>query len=1010
MAITATFNPSTGVLSLLGDASDETILVSLDTSGNILVNLGAVAISGGTPTAANTVLIAAGTAGGNDTIDFDEFSGALPPAILLGGDNNDVLIAGGANDFIAGNQGNDIAVMGGGDDVFQWDPGDGNDSVVGGANTDTLLFNGSKAGETIDISANASHVRFSRDIANVTMDLNEVEHIRFNALGGADIVTVNDLSGTDATGVTVDLAGTRGGSSGDGQIDQVVVNATTGLDPIAVAGTSGSVTITGLAAQVSVLHAEATDRLIINGLGDVDLIDASGLSAGAVALTVDSGAGNDAVLGSKGDDTIIGGPGFDQALMDAGDDTFIWNPGDGSDKVFGDSGIDTLLFNGSDAAEKVEISPNGGGDRFLRDVANVTMDLSEVETVQFNAFGGADTVTVDDLRGTSVNKVAIDLAAAGGGGDAQRDTVILNGVTSFEQIAVTGSGTSVAVDGLPGAVTIAGAEGANDVLVINVGGASDVIDASGLAAGVINLKIDAGAGDDLIIGSQGGDLLLGGDNNDFIIGAQGNDLALLGPGDDTFRWNPGDGSDVVAGQAGFDKLVFVGAAADEQFEISASGARALVHRDVGNVTIHNDGVERIELSALGGADTITVGDLSGTDVTEVAVDLAGAPGGSTGDGLADQVSAEGTDDVDTISVKLVAGAIVVEGLAAALTITHADGIDELLIQGLGGNDTIDVSALAAGSMSLTLEGGAGDDTLIGGAGEDTAVFNVDFDTVDVVFEGGKVFIVSAEGHDEVKGIENFQFTDGTIHLNDGSPLVNDLFYYANNKDVWDAGTDADAHYNSVGFQEGRDPNPEFSTNGYLSANPDVRAAGLNPLQDFDQFGWKEGRDPSTKFDVEQYLQHNPDVAASGVNPLAQFEEFGRDEGRQTFAAIGGTIDNGFDAEFYLLGNPDVGFAGLDPGQHYHTVGFTEGRDPNAFFDTKGYLAAYADVAAAGTDPLEHYFNFGAQEGRDPSGAFDTLAYLAANPDVAASGINPLQHFLQIGAAEGRLPLGDGVFA
>ena len=71
------------------------------------------------------------------------------------------------------------------------------------------------------------------------------------------------------------------------------------------------------------------------------------------------------------------------------------------------------------------------------------------------------------------------------------------------------------------------------------------------------------------------------------------------------------------------------------------------------------------------------------------------------------------------------------------------------IFGLGGHDI--------------LTGGAGDDRLVGGAGSDTAVFNVDFNTVKVVFEGNRIFIESAEGRDEVSGIENFQFTDGVIH-------------------------------------------------------------------------------------------------------------------------------------------------------------------------------------------------------------------------------------------------------
>ena len=114
----------------------------------------------------------------------------------------------------------------------------------------------------------------------------------------------------------------------------------------------------------------------------------------------------------------------------------------------------------------------------------------------------------------------------------------------------------------------------------------------------------------------------------------------------------------------------------------------------------------------------------------------------------------------------------------------------------------------------------------------------------MVVENGNIVIVSAEGRDTVRNIEHFQFLDGTIDLNDGNPLVDDLFYFARNKDVWDAQIDADAHYNAIGWKEGRDPNPEFSTKGYLSANADVKAAGINPLDHYHQSGWLEGRDPS----------------------------------------------------------------------------------------------------------------------------------------------------------------------
>ena len=178
--------------------------------------------------------------------------------------------------------------MGAGDDTFIWDPGDGSDTVEGQAGTDTLLFNGSNANENIDISANGSRVRFFRDIANVTMDLNDVEHVHFNALGGADTITVNDLTGTDVTQVTLDLAATLGGATGDGQADRVIVNGTAGIDNITVAGNAAEVSVAGLAATVSITHAEfANDRLEINTLAGADTVNSAGLAPNVIQLFVD---------------------------------------------------------------------------------------------------------------------------------------------------------------------------------------------------------------------------------------------------------------------------------------------------------------------------------------------------------------------------------------------------------------------------------------------------------------------------------------------------------------------------------------------------------------------------------------------------------------------------------------------------------------------------------------------------------------------------------------------------
>src|SRR5207253_5336572 len=141
--------------------------------------------------------------------------------------------------------------------------------------------------------------------------------------------------------------------------------------------------------------------------------------AGVIALTLDGGDGDDVLTGSAGNDLIVGGRGSDMAFLGAGDDTFVWNPGDGSDTVEGQGGLDTLQFNGSNANENIDLSANGSRLRLVRDVGSVTIDVNAVEQINVVALGGADTLTVNDLSGTGVTDVNLDLAGTAGSGDGQ---------------------------------------------------------------------------------------------------------------------------------------------------------------------------------------------------------------------------------------------------------------------------------------------------------------------------------------------------------------------------------------------------------------------------------------------------------------------------------------------------------------------------------------------------------------------------------------------------------------
>src|SRR5260370_57901 len=212
--IKATFSPDAGLLSVFGDDGDNVIVTSRDAAGQILGNGGAVPVSGGTATVANTATIQVFGNGGHDTISLDGSNGALPPPQLCGGagndgltrrsvadrlvrggrdslpldggagndtipggDGNDTLLGGDGNDVIAGGRGNDTAQLGAGDDTFVWNPGDGSDVVEGQDGTDTLVFNGANVDETMDIAATDSRTPFTRDTRTPTSDLNSIDAI-----------------------------------------------------------------------------------------------------------------------------------------------------------------------------------------------------------------------------------------------------------------------------------------------------------------------------------------------------------------------------------------------------------------------------------------------------------------------------------------------------------------------------------------------------------------------------------------------------------------------------------------------------------------------------------------------------------------------------------------------------------------------------------------------------------------------------------------------------------------
>ncbi|MDQ4069807.1 MAG: hypothetical protein M3203_10120 [Actinomycetota bacterium] len=464
----------------------------------------------------------------------DEVIGEAGPERLLGGKGNDV---------VDGNQGADAVALGDGDDVFRWEPGDSSDRIDGGAGADRLEFSGNGASENFRVfTAAGGEARLTRDVANVITDLDAVEVVDIRTAGGADTVTVGDLAATDVTEVRTDLAAVGGGD--DGQVDSVVVThgltigqdaqaatvdglgasirilngsptdriqvtGTTASDVVKVAGTAGADTVGALANGTDVAVVGATPGLYLNLTGidvlDVDLaggndsFSATGNLADLIHLDVDGGDGDDTLLGGNGGDTLRGGAGDDlvdgnqgrdTVTLGDGSDVFRWDPGDASDVVDGGTGADRLQFNGSGASEHFDLSAAAAGRvRLTRDVAGVVTDLDDVEVVDLRAFGGTDTITVNDLAGTDVTEVRTDLAAAGGGDDGQVDSVVVNGTAGDDTITVADAGSDVVVQGLGATVRISHAGPTSDRLTVNGLAGNDDITATPGAEALIVLDL-----------------------------------------------------------------------------------------------------------------------------------------------------------------------------------------------------------------------------------------------------------------------------------------------------------------------------------------------------------------------------------------------------------------------------------------------------------------------------------------------------------------------------------------
>ena len=341
---------------------------------------------------------------------------------------------------------------------------------------------------------------------------------------------------------------------------------------------------------------------ILRGGGGGDRIDGA---AGNDMLFGDDG--DDIVNGGDGDDQITGGNGSDQLDGGNGDDIFLVGQSGGVDGVEGGYGInsiqavtDNVEIGLSAIANVRAINSNGFINvSVVGTQADDTLNFGSTALIgiaKIDGKGGNDTITgsigSDVILGglgddTLIGSIDNDVFARTGGlkaivgasteSEANLVTVygndiIVGGTGNDILIGSLGddvfqvSGTSDGFDTVDGGVgsdtisatssqAVIGLHSLNSVEAITAGGFSGVSISGSVLGDTLNfssviltgiIRIDGGAGNDIITGTEAGANLAGGAGNDTLTGGAGNDVFLFA--------DVADGFDTISGGAGTDVI------------------------------------------------------------------------------------------------------------------------------------------------------------------------------------------------------------------------------------------------------------------------------------------------------------------------------------------------------------------------------------------------------------------------------------------------------------------------
>jgi RTX calcium-binding nonapeptide repeat (4 copies) len=338
--------------------------------------------------------------GSNDVIDW---SASAMQNVMNGGDGNDTLIGGSANDELNGGNNDDILIGNDGVDFLNAgagvdfvDGGSGDDYLSAPAGIDTLIGGAGNDYFSVYTAASGSNVDGGADFDTLLV------------VGAVSLGTVSGIEGLEVpSGATLTLTGAQVANG---------LALTTDVDGL------GNIVINMSAAIAFVTKAFDFDgfsgAVTVNGTSGNDVI-----KLGNALNQVNTGNGSNIVQGGSLVDTIIGGTGIDKIAGNGGAD--ILTGGAGADvfkfRNVTDSGVGaaardiiTDFVSGADRLNisRIDTNPALAGDQAFTFIGTSLYSANGTAQIRYIDLG-ADLLVECDVDGNGVSDMQVFLQGAG---------------------------------------------------------------------------------------------------------------------------------------------------------------------------------------------------------------------------------------------------------------------------------------------------------------------------------------------------------------------------------------------------------------------------------------------------------------------------------------------------------------------------------------------------------------------------------------------------------------------